>query len=79
MSSGRVPPTGAPEEVLEAGLELAGVERRHAEVVEQVVAQLEVAELGARHEQQHRLERQVALADRPAEGEAALRVERRRR
>ena len=51
---------------------------REAEVVEEVVAQLEVGELGARHEQQQGLERDVALAQRPAEGERRLGVARRR-
>ena len=78
MSSGRVPRPRAPEQVLEAGLELARVERRQAEVVEEVVAQLEVAELGAADEQQQRLEREVALAQRPAEGEGAAPGRRRR-
>src|SRR3954463_15144011 len=45
-------PTRSPEEVLEPGLELARVERREAEVVEQIVAQLEIAELRAGHEEQ---------------------------
>src|SRR5205823_13450361 len=35
-----------PEQVLEPGLELTRVERREAEVVEEVVAQLEIGELG---------------------------------
>src|SRR3954454_642254 len=38
--------TGAPEQVLEPRFELARVERGEAEVVEEVVAELEVAELG---------------------------------
>ena len=77
-SSGAVPRPGAPEQVPEPGLELAGVERRQAEVVEQVVAQLEVAELGAADQQQQRLERDVALAQRAGTGRTRPRGRRRR-
>ena len=38
----------APEQVAQPRLELAGVERGEAEVVEQLVAQVEVAEAGRR-------------------------------
>ena len=69
-----MPPPGAPEQVAQAGLELLRVERGQAEVVEQVLAELELGELRARHEQQQRLERQVALAQRAAQRERALGV-----
>src|SRR5690606_30199825 len=65
-------PAGAPEQVLQPRLELAGVERREQEVVEQIVAQVEVAELRARDQQEQRLERDVALAHGPADGERGL-------
>src|SRR5439155_97155 len=51
----------SPEEMLQARFELARMERREAEVVEHVVAQLEVVQLRARHEQQQRLEREITL------------------
>ena len=45
-------PTGAPEQVAQPRLELLRVERREAEVVEEVLAQLELGELRAADEQQ---------------------------
>jgi hypothetical protein len=60
--------------VLEPRLELERLERVEAEVVEQVLAQLEIAQLRPRDEQEQRLQRQVALAQRPAQGEPALGV-----
>jgi hypothetical protein len=42
------------------------MERREAEVVEQVVAVLELVELGARNQQEDRLDARVALPQRPA-------------
>ena len=62
----------APEQVAQARLELLRVERREAEVVEEVFAHLELGELRARHQQQHRLERAVALAQRAADAERAF-------
>jgi hypothetical protein len=58
--------------VLQARLELAGLERVEAEVVVEVLAQLEVGQLRARHEQEHGLERHVALAEGAAHGEGAV-------
>ena len=55
---------GAELQVPHPRLELARVERREAEVVEEVFAELELGELQARHEQQHRAQRRVALAQR---------------
>ena len=72
--SGARAPAGPPEQVAQPRLELLRVERRQAEVVEQVLAQLELAELRAAHEQQDRLERRVALAQRAADPERALGV-----
>jgi hypothetical protein len=60
--------------VTQPRLELLLVERRQAEVVEQVLAHLQLAELRARDEQQHRLERAVALAQRAADPQRALGV-----
>ena len=71
---GRRAPAGPPHEVPEAGLELLGVERVQAEVVEQVLAFAELAELRARDEQQQRLEHRVALAQRAAQRERDLGV-----
>ena len=51
------------------------MERREAEVVEQVVAQLEVVQPRAREQQQQRLERRVALAERAAQRERALGID----
>ena len=65
---------GSPEQVAQPRLELLLVERREAEVVEEVFAHLELAELRAGDEQQHRLERAVALAQRAADAERALGV-----
>src|SRR5262245_56798361 len=55
------PPPGPPEQVLEPGLELQRLEGVKAEVVEQVLTQLEVGELPAGDQQEERLERHVAL------------------
>ena len=51
-----------PEQMGHSRLEFARMEGMQTEVVEEVVAQLEVAELGAAHEEQDRLERGIALA-----------------
>ena len=59
---------GAPEQVAEPGLELAGVERIEAEVVVELVAQVELVEAVAADQQEQRLDGQVALADGPAQG-----------
>ena len=48
------------------------MERRKAEVVEELLAELELAELRAADEQQHGFERAVALAQRAADPERAL-------
>src|SRR5437660_794606 len=68
------PASGAPEEMTEAGLELPAVRRRHAEVVEQVLTQLEVAQLVDADDEEQRLEWDVALAQRAAQRERALTV-----
>src|SRR4051812_46658915 len=73
----RAPP-GAPEQVLEARLDLARMRRPEAEVVEEVLTQLEVADRGCIDDQQQRLEGQVALAQGPAERERAFWVRLRR-
>src|SRR5258708_33051093 len=54
---------GPPEQVLETRLELTRMERRQAEIVVKVVAQIEVAELCSADQQQERFERAVGLAD----------------
>src|SRR5687768_12679633 len=51
----------APEQVLESGLEFTRLERQHAEVVEQVVAQFEVVEVLRADEHQQWFERLVAF------------------
>src|SRR5215471_3120670 len=63
------PATGPPEQVTQPRFELAGVERRQAEVVEEVLTQLELGELRAGDEQEDGLERRVALAERAADTE----------
>ena len=79
MSSGRVPPPLLQKRCLQPRFELAEVERRDAEVVEEVVAQLEVAECGAGDEEKERLEGDVALAKHSAQAERRFGVTRRRR
>ncbi len=51
-----------------------GMERRQAEVVEQVVAELEVGQLHSGHEQEHGLERDVPPAQGAAQRERAVGV-----
>src|SRR2546430_170981 len=67
-------PTRPPMQVPQARLELPRMERREAEVVEDVLAHLELGELCARDEQEDRLERGVPLAERTADPERALGV-----
>ena len=57
---GDLAPAAAHEQVLQAGLELDRVERRHAEVVEELVAAVELGKLRAPDQQEHR--RDAALA-----------------
>ncbi len=51
------------------------MERREAEVVEELVAQFQITELRAAYQQQHRFERKIAFAQRSTDRERALRVE----
>ena len=67
-------PTRPPMQVPQARLELPRMERREAEIVEDVLAHLELGELCARDEQEDRLERGVPLAERTADPERALGV-----
>ena len=60
-------------QVTQTRLELARVERREAEVVEEILAVLEVGELVTGDEQQHRAERRVALAQCATHRERRLR------
>src|SRR6266852_3773418 len=60
--------------MLEAGLQLHGLEPREAEVVEQILPQLEVSEALHWDEQQQRLEGQVSLAQAAAQGEGGVRI-----
>ena len=68
-------PTGPPEHVGQPGVELLGLPRGDAEVIEEVFAQLELSELGAGYDQQQRRHRQIPLAHRPAQGERRLRID----
>ena len=61
--------------MVEAGRQLGGPERGEAEVVEQVVAQLEVVELAGAHQQQQWFERQFGLAEAAAQGEGVVWVD----
>src|SRR5580704_10347345 len=63
---GTVPPARAKQEMTKARFDLFGMERREAEVVEEVVAVFELVQLRARDEQEDRLDAGVALAQRPA-------------
>ena len=71
---GREAPAGAPEQVGEAGGQLVGRDRLDAEVVEEVLAELELVELVAGHDDEQRGQRHLAGAQVPAEGEGRLRV-----
>jgi hypothetical protein len=64
----------AEEHVAQARLELRGVERAEAEVVEQFVAQLQVGELAAVDQHDERAHRSVALAQRAAQRPGAVGV-----
>jgi len=66
--------TFPPEQVAEPSLELDRVERREAEVVEQLAAQLEVGQLPAGDEDEQRRHRAVALAQHTGDGPGAFRV-----
>ena len=68
MSAVGAPP-GAPEQLGEPGTELVGVRREHAEVVEEVLAELQVLELVGAHHEEQRTEGLVAGAEVPAQGE----------
>ena len=63
-------PTGAPEQVGQPGLELVGVDGLEAQVVEQVLTQLELAELVAGDDQQHGGERDLTVPQMAAEANA---------
>ena len=63
---------GTPEQMGEARLDLARARRLDAEVVEQVLAQLELAHLARRHHEQQRLEGQVSLPDGAAQREGGF-------
>jgi hypothetical protein len=67
-------PARPPEQVGEAGLELTGRQGHQAEVVEEVLPQLQVGQLADADDEQQGLEWQVTLAQLPAQGEGALRV-----
>ena len=79
MSSGRVPPPLLQKRCFSRASSSTEVERRDAEVVEEVLAQLEVAELVRGNEEQERLEGDVALAKHSAQAERRFGVARRRR
>ncbi len=66
--------SGPPEQMCEPSGELLRVDRFEAEVVEEVLPQLELTELFGRDDDEHRRERDVALAQVPAEQERADRV-----
>ena len=61
-------------QVPQTRLEFGGMERREAEVVEELVAVFEFAELGASHQQQHRGCTISSLADPAEERPASLGV-----
>ena len=67
-------PPRAPQQVADPGVQLARVERREAEVVVQLVSQFQLAQLGAREQQQQWADRVVALAQGPAERPSRLQI-----
>ena len=67
-------PPGSVEEVLDPCLEFGGPDRRQAEVVEQVVTQLQVGQLAASDQQQEWRQRRLHLPEPTAQGERSLRV-----
>ena len=76
MSSGRVPRPVRQNRCLSRASSSRGWNGDEAEVVEQVVAQLEVAELGAADEQEQQgSSGRSRLRMRPAQGEGALGVD----
>jgi hypothetical protein len=60
--------------MLEARFQLERLERRDAEVVEEVLAELELGQALSRKQQQHGLQRQIALAQAAAQREPAVGV-----
>ncbi len=67
-------PAGPPGQQPQPGLQLLGVERREAEVVEKVFPQFEITQLVARHQYEDRLNRYVPSPQRAADDECALGV-----
>jgi len=71
---GRRPRAVAPEQVGETGGQLVPVDRLEAQIVEQVLAELQLAELVDGDDHQYRRQRHLAGPEVAAEGEGGLRV-----